>query len=400
MVGVNPQGDAYGFRNWNIGTFVEHRSTGSIGRFEGFLAAMWSASFIVVGPEYVAMAAAEAKRPRIYVKQAFKTAYIRFAIFFMGGAFCVATVLPYNDPSLEAVLSGEGGSGTAAASPYVIAMKNLGIGVLPHITNALLVTSIFSAGNTYTYCAIRSLYGLALAGRAPAFLKKCTKNGIPIYCFAVTMLFPCLSFLTLSSGSATVLSWLVNLVTAGCVIDYIVICITFLFFFRACKVQGVDRSSLPYKGWGQPYVAWIGSTGTTLVSDNAIINHALLSDCLQVVLFYGYSSFEPFSVGTFFTYYTMVIVGICTFTGWKIFKRTKVVPAHEADLVWIRPSVDAYESTFDDDAVAGFWVEVLQMFGFRRNKARSQPSDSEDSQTEKSGWGKSFSKVKMGLSKC
>lgn len=260
------------------------------------------------------MATAEAKRPRIYVKQAFKTAYIRFAILVMGGAFCVATVLPYNDPSLEAVLSGEGGSGTAAASPYVIAMKNIGIGVLPHITNALLVTSIFSAGNTYTYCAIRSLYGLALAGRAPTFLKKCTKNGISIYCFAVTMLFPCLS-LTLSSGSATVLSWLVNLVTACCVIDYIVICITFLFFFRACKVQGVDRSSLPYKGWGQPYVAWIGLTGTTMVSDNAIINHALLSACLQVVLFYGYTSFEPFSVGTFFTYYTMVIVGICTFTG-------------------------------------------------------------------------------------
>lgn len=30
-------------------------------------------------------------------------------------------------------------------------MQNMGISVLPHITNALLVTSIFSAGNTYVY---------------------------------------------------------------------------------------------------------------------------------------------------------------------------------------------------------------------------------------------------------
>lgn len=41
-------------------------------------------------------------------------------------------------------------------------MQNLGVTGLPHFVNALLVTSIFSAGNTYTYCATRNLYGLAL----------------------------------------------------------------------------------------------------------------------------------------------------------------------------------------------------------------------------------------------
>ncbi|EON70067.1 hypothetical protein W97_09333 [Coniosporium apollinis CBS 100218] len=349
MVGVNPQHDAYGFRNWTIATFAEHHSTGAIGRLEGFLAALWSASFFVVGPEYLAMAAAEAKRPRTYVKQAFKTAFWRFAIFFIGGAFCVSTIIPKNDPTLTTFLGGAEGSGTAAASPYVIAMKNLGIGVLPHIVNALLVTSIFSAGNTYTYCAIRSLYGLALSGKAPAFLKKCTKNGVPIYCFGITMIFPMLSFLQLSNGSNTVLRWLVNLVTAGCVIDYIVMCITFLFFYRACKVQCIDRRTLPYYGYFQPYVAWVGLAGTVFV-----------------VLFYGYSSFTPWDVSTFFTYYAMVIVGIITYSFWKISKRTKVVPAAEADLVWERPSIDAYEAALDEP-VTGFWTEMLQMIGFRKH---------------------------------
>jgi amino acid transporter len=73
-----------------------------------------------------------------------------------------------------------------------------------------MVTSIFSAGNTYTYCATRSLYGLALEGRAPKALRYCTKNGVPLYCFFVVMCFPCLSFMQLSNGSNKVLGWLIK----------------------------------------------------------------------------------------------------------------------------------------------------------------------------------------------
>lgn len=183
MVGGNPQNDAYGFRYWrDPGAFAEHplkSSTGSLARFEGFLSALWSAAFTVVGPEYIAMAAAETKRPRKYIKTAFKTVYWRFGMFFILGALCVGIVVPWNDPSLQGVLDGSLGSGTAAASPYVIAMSNLGVSGLPHLVNALLITSIFSAGNTYTYCATRTLYSLALEGRAPAILRKTLKNGEP-----------------------------------------------------------------------------------------------------------------------------------------------------------------------------------------------------------------------------
>ena len=65
MCGGNPKGDAYGFRNWQHNAFKEYRSTGTLGQFEGFCAALWSASFCVTGPEYLSMVAGEAKRPRI-----------------------------------------------------------------------------------------------------------------------------------------------------------------------------------------------------------------------------------------------------------------------------------------------------------------------------------------------
>lgn len=212
MIGGNPQHTAYGFSNWSAGAFAEYMSTGSLGRWEGFLACVWSASFTVVGPEYISMVAAEAKRPRIYIKDAFKTLiYWRLLVFFVGAALAVGILVKYNDP----LLISNAGAGTAAASPFVVAMENLGVGVLPNIVNALLVTSIFSAGSSYTYCSTRQIYSLALEGRAPKIFSKCTKAGVPIYAFAISICFAFLSFLNLSKSSANVLNILLNLITAG-----------------------------------------------------------------------------------------------------------------------------------------------------------------------------------------
>ncbi|KAK4555157.1 hypothetical protein LTR86_007923 [Recurvomyces mirabilis] len=356
MVGCNPQHDAYGFRNWSHpGSFAEHITTGSLGRFEGFLAALWAASFCIVGPEYASMTAGEAKRPRVTVKNAFKTMYWRFGVFFITGALACGIILPYDDPTLVNILSGKAtGSGTANASPYVIAMKNLGISVLPQVVSVLMVTSIFSAGNTLTYCATRSLYRLALEGRAPRLLRKCTKSGIPIYCFAVVMVFPFLSFLQVSNSSVVVLNWLVNLITAGGIINYIVMMITYIFFYNACKAQDIDRRTFPYTAYFQPYSAYIG-----------------LAWMICIVTCYGYTSFAPWSVTSFFTYYTMVIVAPVLFFFWKFFKGTRFVRPLEADVIWERPTIDAYEATFAEPAI-GFWRKCGQMIGIGRGKGRGK----------------------------
>lgn len=353
MVGGNPQHDAYGFRYWQApGSFAEYRTSGNLGRFEGFLAAVWSASFTIVGPEYISMSAAECQRPRILVKNAFKTIYWRFMLFFILGAICVGIVVPWNDPTLQAILSGKSSAAGAAASPYVIAMTNMGIKGLPHFVNALLVTSIFSAGNTLTYCATRSLYGLALEGRAPRVLTK-TRHGVPIYAFAVTMCFPFLSFLQLSNNASLVLHWLISLVTAGALIDFLVMCITYLNFYGACKAQGIDRNTLPYVGYFQPYCAWIGIVTLTVI-----------------LLFYGYTAFAPWSVEAFFQNYTMQIVAPILYFGWKFIKKTRILQPKELDLVWEAPLLDAYEATFTEPP-PGFWAECVQMLGFPRKRSES-----------------------------
>lgn len=50
--------------------------------------------------------------------------------------------------------------------------------------------------------------------------------------------------------------------------------VTYVFFYRACKAQGLDRRSLPYYGKFQPYCGWIS-----------------LCFLVMTVFFYGYSCF-------------------------------------------------------------------------------------------------------------
>lgn len=212
MVGGNPQHDRFGFRYWrDPGSFAELYKTGSPGRFLGFLQCLILASFTIAGPDYVSMAAGEAENPRYVMPRAYKAVFYRLTSFFVLGSLAVGINVPHNDKELsDAFTNAEPG---AAASPYVVAMNRLGIRILPDIVNAMVLGSAFSAGNSYVYCASRSLFGLALEGKAPKILTRCTRNGVPIYCVAIVLLISLLSFLQVNNGAATVLRWFVNLVS-------------------------------------------------------------------------------------------------------------------------------------------------------------------------------------------
>lgn len=211
MVGGNPLGDKYGFRFWkDPGSFAEVYSTGSLGRFCGFLACLVQASFTVAGPDYISMAAGEVENPRTVMPRAYNKAFGRLMAFFVLGSLCIGIVVPYN--SQELIDGFKEGAPGAAASPYVISMNRLRIRVLPDIVNALVLSAAFSAGNSYVYCASRSLFGLALEGRAPKFLTRCTRNGVPIYCVLLVLVISLISFLQVSSGTAQVLRWFVSVV--------------------------------------------------------------------------------------------------------------------------------------------------------------------------------------------
>lgn len=134
-------------------------------------------------------------------------------------------------------------------------------------------------------------------------------------------------------------------------INYIVISLTFIFYHRACKAQGFDRKSLPYYGMFQPYCAYF-----------AFVWMIIVTAC------YGYPVYKPWAgAASFFQYYCMQLFIPPLFVIWKIVKRTRWLGPHEVDLVWERPTIDAYEESFIDPPV-GFWREMGQLVGFRRRK--------------------------------
>jgi len=69
-------------------------------------------------------------------------------------------------------------------SPYVIAVNRAGIKVLPHIINAAVFTSAFSAGNSFLYSSSRVLFGLSIRGQAPKIFSRVTKAGLPFIAVA------------------------------------------------------------------------------------------------------------------------------------------------------------------------------------------------------------------------
>ncbi|KFY37042.1 hypothetical protein V495_07431 [Pseudogymnoascus sp. VKM F-4514 (FW-929)] len=335
MVGGNPDRDPYGFRYWkNPGSFVEYLTPGNTGRFLGILACMVQGSFTMVGPEFISMAAGEAERPRRVMYKAYSSFVWRLMFFFLVGALAIGIVVPYNDKTLSDTLSGNRkGSGTGAASPYVISMDKFGIPVLPHIVNAGIMTSVFSAGNNLVFSASRTLYGMSIEGKAFAIFSKCSRSGVPYYAVAFSMLFCLLGFLQVSNGSAQVLNWLVGCITASYLLNYFGTCITYLHFHKSLKLQGVDRDTLPYKGYLQPYAAWYAVCGTGIMT-----------------LILGYNLFITghWDLASFFLDYVMVAFFILTFVFWKVFKRTKYVRPGTADLQLgnTKNEIDAYEAAY------------------------------------------------------
>lgn len=128
---------------------------------------------------------------------------------------CSPLSVPSNNPDLV------NGAGNANSSPWVIAIKTAGIKVLPSIINAAIITSAWSAGNTYLYIAARTLRGLALTGQAPRVLAKTTKQGVPLYAVLCSAPMGLLGFLSVGSGGAPqAFSWLQSLISLNNILNW------------------------------------------------------------------------------------------------------------------------------------------------------------------------------------
>lgn len=210
-VGGGPTGDRPGFQYWSEpGAFAEYKVDGAKGKLLGLWSAMVAAVYAFSGTELVGVTVGEAKNPRLCMPTAIRLTFFRIVFFYVISVFLLGLVVPYNSEDLAFAA---GAKTSAAASPFVVAIKMARIKCLDHVINACLAIFVFSAANSDIYIASRTLYGIAVDGKAPQMFTRTTTAGVPFVSLALCAMFCGLAYMSVSSSAATVFNNLTSLVT-------------------------------------------------------------------------------------------------------------------------------------------------------------------------------------------
>lgn len=334
-LGGGPTHERIGFRYWkNPGAFLEYTQTdfiipGSKGRFVAFVSVLVTAVFAYLGTELVGITFAETRNPRKSIPKAIRLTFYRIVVFYILSILFLGMCVSPRDPLL---MSPDGNSSSASASPFVIAIRNAEISGLPHVINACILLFVMSAANSDMYVCSRTIYSLAVAGYAPKFFLKTNRLGVPYYGIVLSFLFCLLAFMTVSDDSRVVFNYFVNVVSLTGLLAWSCILIIHIRFMKALKAQGLDRKrDLAYKSPLQPYGSYIA-----------------LSICVLIVFIKNFTVFiNKFDYKNFITGYIVLPVFIIMYFGWKIIYKTKIIRIEDIDLDTFRDVIDAEAEKFN-----------------------------------------------------
>jgi GABA permease len=162
--------------------------------------------FSMVGAEIATIAAAESDDPRRAIAKATNSVVLRILIFFVGSIFLLAVILPWNSTEI-------------GASPYVGAMKVMGIPFADSIMNAVVLTAVLSCLNSGLYTASRMLFVLAGRREAPAAMTRLSKRGVPVVAILSSTVVGFLCVIAAAVSPKTIFLFLLN--SSGAVILFV-----------------------------------------------------------------------------------------------------------------------------------------------------------------------------------
>jgi len=193
--------------------------------------------------------------------------------------------------------------------------------------NAVVMTSVISAGNHALFAGSRLMYSLGVNGHAPKFFAKVNRNQVPWIAVLSTASVSALCFGASYIGAGQLWTWLQNIVGVSNQLSWIAIGLASLRFRAGLKAQGLEHL-LPFKNWTYPY-------GPIF---SVVLNSVL-------VLVQGWSCFSPtFKPVDFVSFYVEIPVMIAMFVAWKLWKRTKFVKLADMDLV-----TDRFDAEMSDE---------------------------------------------------
>jgi len=122
--------------------------------------------FAYASIELIGTAAGETENPEKVMPKAINTVIVRIAVFYVGSVLLLSLLLPYT-------------AYEAGVSPFVTFFGSIGVEGVDVIMNLVVLTAALSSLNAGLYSTGRILRSMSLAGSAPRFADKVSRNGVP-----------------------------------------------------------------------------------------------------------------------------------------------------------------------------------------------------------------------------
>jgi lysine-specific permease len=268
-----------------------------------------AAGFSFQGTELLGVAAGESEDPKRNIPRAIRQVFWRILLFYILTILAIGLLIPYTNENLA--------NSDVTVSPFTLVFDKAGIAFAASVMNAVILTAVLSAGNSGMYASTRMLWGLAKEGKAPKFLAKLNRRGVPVNALLVTASLGTLAFLASFFGDGIVYVWLLNASGLSGFIAWLGIAISHYRFRKAYVAQGRDLRDLPYKAKWFPFGPLFA-----------------LVLCAVVILGQNYRAFMGESIdwyGILVSYIGLPLF-LAVWFGYKIVKKTKVVPLDECEL--------------------------------------------------------------------
>ncbi|WP_420177699.1 amino acid permease [Kerstersia gyiorum] len=242
VLGILKGGEHSGLANWTIGDAP----------FAGGVATMIGVAMVVgfsfQGTELIGIAAGESEDPARNIPRAVRKVFWRILLFYVLAIFVISLLIPYTDPQL---LRNE--VSDISVSPFTLVFEKAGLLSAAAVMNAVILTSVLSAGNSGMYASTRMLYNLALEGKAPRIFARLSVNGVPRYALLATAAVAALCFLASIFSPSAIYIWLLNASGMTGFIAWLGIAISHYRFRRGYMHQGRDLNLLPYRAGLFPF---------------------------------------------------------------------------------------------------------------------------------------------------
>lgn len=333
---------------------------GDLGRFLSLLTALTIAAYAYSGTEIVCIAACEAKDPRKALPSATKRVFWRILIFYVLSSFMVSLNIYAGDPRLLRYYSGltgvsptefddnyavnyvggnhcnadstvYAGFANGSQSPWTVAFQSVNLCSWSSVANAFLVFFALSCGNSQLYVSSRTIYSLALQHKAPAFLKKCNRFGIPYNAVLAASLCSLSAYICVSELATNIFQDLTSIISSSGVLVWFAMCLSYIRFYYGLRkrpdIISRNDKAYPYRSPFQPYSAIVGLVGSGIIL-LAMGYPVFLKDCWDTMFFFS-------------SYGTLILFAILYF-GHRVIKGSRILSLEALDFDLGRRENDIY----------------------------------------------------------